>query len=834
MTVATSGAAAFLGLAVNASEGNMSRADRFGTTRAGRSVNKLLAENLWSSYQRNLGGADPSVASLRAYLDAQGFPHSPGPDPARVEVLGRLGLAQDAAGHRVFGNVQIDSVLVHRVDEARATRLIVTTLPRTRRGIERSHADVATQETDVFALEPARWDGLDYTLLANNINCIMCHTHVDDARRIYAGTAMLDAGEFQRARVGSIESFQFREDPDSTIAGTLYLGGPAIDADGRPITDWAHLPLKGAALDGSGRLIEDGYGGLVETDLVPADMASPIPYQNLYVDYLAQASQVDGTLPDRFPPPFRDDGGFDPATGTPTPAGADNRIVDDNEFAGTVASYNGTLSGGAISVIAPGDRITTDAAARALVAGTDTGLGAVTEGNVVLTGTDSRPIRINGDVAIDGDLIISGPIEGTGSLWVRGNIYVRGDLEYADMMSGSDRQFGISPRGVSNALAMTAGGNVVIGDPFRPQWGEGAAVDGTPSGTWNFTLEQTAVFNRREWIKTQPTLPGQLVSVQVGTRDVQRELFQSVPRTEQRPVTERRDTGRTREVPVFANVQIGTREEPVYETVTIPSTRPAPYGTPTYERRQVGTRSVPIMERQQTGTRREAIFEDVVTGYTEVVVTEQVPYSPRRFETTTEPVFEMQRPQHPNPEYRGPNFIPRYYALGEGDPVPVQNVEGYFDPATQLWLTDERVDAWDASKLTIADPNDPADPTLFPAGRPAAVIETLEPTGGWMDSDILRGLITEALEARDPNRPLTVDATIYSSNSVFGLVPNSPSEGTNGAFRVEGSILAADVGLLGPAGTELLYDPRSQSVLDIRDESKMSLTLQGSVPAPRP
>ncbi|MEL7240296.1 MAG: hypothetical protein AAGK78_15670, partial [Planctomycetota bacterium] len=38
-------------------------------------------------------------------------------------------------------------------------------------------------------------------------------------------------------------------------------------------------------------------------------------------------------LPDRFPLPFLDDGGFDPTSGAITTGGAGNRRIDDNEFA---------------------------------------------------------------------------------------------------------------------------------------------------------------------------------------------------------------------------------------------------------------------------------------------------------------------------------------------------------------------------------------------------------------------------------------------------------------------------------------------------------------------
>ncbi|MEO0717002.1 MAG: molybdopterin cofactor-binding domain-containing protein, partial [Planctomycetota bacterium] len=228
--------------------------------------------------------------------------------------------------------------------------------------------------------------------------------------------------------------------------------------------------------------------------LAPADPSDPAPYEDLYVDYLDLPEPVDGVLPDRFPLPFLDDGGFDPTSGAITTDGAGNRRIDDNEFAATASRFTGTVSGGAIGVAPSGTRVTSAADAADLAAGNTESLSRVTEGNVILTGSSTEPIRIDGDVAIDGDLVISGPIEGSGSLWVRGNVYVRGDLEYADAIVGSERQFGLGEGGSLNALGLTAGGNVVMGDPYRPSWDAPGAVDGTPDARWNFVLEQTALF----------------------------------------------------------------------------------------------------------------------------------------------------------------------------------------------------------------------------------------------------------------------------------------------------------------------------------------------------
>ncbi|MEM6571008.1 MAG: hypothetical protein AAF957_21530 [Planctomycetota bacterium] len=832
LMLVTTGTAALLSLAVEASEGNTARIDRFEVKRSATSINRLTASEVWNAYRRTLGASEtPTMIDLRLHLDSIGLTSQPENAPERTEVVDTLGLALGPDEGFVLGDIRIDSVLVHRIDEPRRTRLEVTTVAIAHFGAADDRWQVTETVTDVFGLEAPRWDGLDFALLASNINCIMCHTHVDDARRIYDTPGFRDFPNFARARVGSIESFQFREDPDSLIAGTLYLGGPAVDEHGDPITDWSSMNLKSAELDAHGHIVEDGAGDVIEVDMEPADPAAPRPYENLYVNYFDFPDDVDGVLPDRFPLPFRDDGGVDTTTGNATPdQGADNRRVDQNEFEATVATFAGSLAGGKIGVTNAGETVTTAARAQQLVDGTESALAAVTRGNVILTGTDTDPIVLDGDVAIDGDLIISGPIKGVGSLWVKGNIYVRSDLEYNDAVVAGERQFGYAADGSQNALGMTAGGNILVGDIYRPEWGSGDAVDGTPSGTSNFTIEQVGIFNRREWLKTQPELPGESERIVTGTSERTREIRRYVTWQEPYAYYAWQDSGEFRTINVTERVQTGTREEAVYEWRTLPALIPPPYGRPRRVRVQTGTRTVPVYENVVIGTRQEPIRERVFQEFRTRTRGAWRSYDPPRFENYTVTHRAWVRPMHPNPGYEGPAYVPRYYSFGEGDPVPIMNGEGHFDPSSQLWIADERAPAWDRDQINLADPNDSSDPYLYPAGKTPAAITTLEPTGSWIEPDVLRGLITDALATRTPDEPLTVDATLYSANSIFGVVPNSAPEGTTGKFRIQGSLLAADVGLLGPGGTDIYFDPRGELVLDIRDAAQLDLEHMGALP----
>ena len=823
--------AGLLDSTVDTSTVAVQRVDRFEGKRAAGSANRLAAQTLWSGYESTIpAGAAVRVTDLRDYLTALGLDNQAGGPPAPIEYMDALGLPQNADGERVLGDAVVDSVRIHREDDARQTMLFVTATAQT----SKNGDDLTETFTDVFSLEAPQWDGLDFALLANNINCIMCHTHVDDARRVYPGGDLVDEDGVRRARIGSIESFQIRHDPDSTIAGTLYLGGDAVDEHGDPITDWSAFTLQGADLDAGGSVAVDASGDESWSDLDPADPLAPAPFENLYTNYFDLPEAVDGELPSTFPVPFLDDGGVDPITRVETPGGANNRVVDDNEFATTTETFSGAITGGAVGVSPPGNVISTSTGAGLLELGTQASLGSVTSGNVILTGTDLDPIRIDGKVAIDGDLIISGPIEGAGSLWVRGNIYIRGDLEYNDAVVAGERQFGLGPNGRPNALGLTSGGNVVMGDPYRAAWGEGAAVDGTQSGAWNFTLEQAAIFNRREWIKTQPTLPGEPEYIQTGTEWVNEEQFDSVDTIVWDDVTEQQPTGNMIPKDIWDSVQVGTTFIPEMETVVIPPTKPPPYGKSTTVEQPTGNMiEVPVYEDQIVDTIMVPEMQTVVTGQVSRTVTNQVSFDPPQFLLVEKPIMEWVAAQHPNPDYVGPDFRPRYYALGEGDPVPLQIADGYFDPDKEMWIAPERVEDWNDPSLLLADPTDPNDPYLYPGGAAnSAVIETLEPTDSWIDPDVLRGLITDTLDARNGSESLKIDATVYSANSIFGVVPNSPAEGTNGELRVQGALLAADVGLLGPGGVEIFYDPRGKRVLDIRDESKLGLRLIGTLPAP--
>lgn len=516
--------------------------DDYRLNSAVESVSILATENVWSDYLSDNGGAAGTITTFRSFLDARGITNQGGAElapPAKSEGQDLLPLANlpQKDGAYVFNNVRIDEMRVVRRDTSgTATQLWVTVSASINRGAGIVNPVLNRAVQQVWTVEPEEFTGFEYAMLANNVNCIFCHTKIDSVERWFN----LDPdqhGTFDRVKVGTLETILIRHnadgnagvvnnmDADSIIAGTLYSRGPALMHDGSPVTDWNAMTLKGYEFDAEGRIVEDIWGQETLTSLSPAS-DPPLPLENLYLEYSSDyASMVDGNLPTEFPPPIPDNGGVDPTTGLTTSAGEGNRVIDDSEFFAISNQAEGAITAGFLNLQAPGDDPidTVVEYGSALLGGNTSSIQQSVEGNVILTGTINNPITLDGTVAIDGDLIINGYVKGEGTLVVRGNIYVPTDIQYLDGTSASgQRTFGIAADGTRNALALTSGGNIVIGDYQRPSGQDfdnpletGSVFDtvsGSPEGAgaddFNFSLAEMALFNRGEWAKTQEFLPG--------------------------------------------------------------------------------------------------------------------------------------------------------------------------------------------------------------------------------------------------------------------------------------------------------------------------------------
>ncbi|MEZ5973929.1 MAG: hypothetical protein R3E96_03525 [Planctomycetota bacterium] len=471
-----------------------------------------------------------------------------------------------------------------------------------------------------------------------------------------------------------------------------------MQADGSRLDNWHSLSLQSAEFTEEGKLVEDAWGKLRYNALDPASALNPDPMENLYLDYLAggDEAQIDGVLPSSFPSPFPDNGGIDPLTKLPTPEFGGNRKVDSNEFLAATAGTGGAVSGGSVSVMKKDwtGRITNDDRLHTMLAGNATSLSGQTDGNVYLNGTKDNPLILNGDVAIDGDLIISGYVKGVGSLRVSGNVYIPSDLQYMDgATSAGGRTFGTGADGSSNTLAIASGGNVVIGDYYRPSWGKGNDTNGWGSGSFSFLMEEAATFNRMEWMKTQPTLPGESVYVKTGENVWYEDVAVKVKETywEEQNVYEWQKTGN----------QI---QKTAYKCITVNNGMAEPYYSEWQEKVvdyyywvDEEVRSWHQTQVKKTaGRNRRVRVDEIYKGVAPEPAAVRQPVSGSELRAA------------------------RYYAC-EGDLCADPRANRNCDPDSSLWIADEIV-GWNGS----AEPAAyfvPTDPFLFDAnGDPIATI----------------------------------------------------------------------------------------------------------------
>jgi len=515
--------------------------DDFALSSTVDSVALLSMEDVWADYVTFAGGAPGSIYDFRTYLDGIGVADiGPGGPPTASDGFDLMPEAalptimDEGAPRATFNGTFVDAINLVRRDVGDSTQLYVTVSASTRRGAKLTNPIINRAVQQVYTIEPEDFEGFDYAILANNVNCIFCHSQIDTVEHFYNEDVALQ-GSFERAKVGTLESLMIRHnmdgntaslndyDSDAYVAGTVAIRGSATDHDGAPITDWNAVSFKAFGFDSNGNMQEDAWGQYSVEPFVPG--SAPLQaLENLYLDYPTDyASMVDGKLPTSFPAPIPDNGGFDPILGGPQPGAINNKMVDDVEFDTLADGADGAITAGVLTYVPPG-AVINDAGtySAALFVGNMPSIQQNVDSNVILSGTVDNPITIDGTITIDGDVIINGYIKGEGTLIARGNIYIPTDLEYldgAEYVPGDsaghptgNTTFGIAQDGTKNALGLASGGSIMIGDYTKPASWFGPSkysyISGDSDSYWNFTLGEISLFNRQEWTKTLPMVPG--------------------------------------------------------------------------------------------------------------------------------------------------------------------------------------------------------------------------------------------------------------------------------------------------------------------------------------
>lgn len=476
----------------------------------------LIVQQLWNEYRTGLGNTTNNVANYQFYLsNTLGIPINEdlngngimdpgedlngngvfdvppaGSDPRGVNLLDEPRVFTDHTGTRTLAT--LEAVHVARYDTPWESMLTV-----------RATASMDGREKTAVQVIRIGGEPLDhpkFAVLANNINCILCHAQIRSLNlEMNADPSKFNT--FNRVKVAALESLMVRtasqaSEPNSYIAGTLYTRGRVYRENGSLLTPAqvaSHASFKGYKFnDENGKIVQNSSGAMSQAPFVNASKdgdGNLLPFANLYMEYPTDKSkQTDGTVPDYFPAPFPDDN--------------DNRHVDDNEFNRIVNAANGNLtfeygmpdeSGSIVAGVAFGVPHGEAYGESALPTASNAALSQLAstgsyDGNLILVGTDDDPITINNTVAVNGDLVIAGKIRGNGRLLVRGNTYITGDVTYADD-PGHFGKYDVNPNDPSdykeNAFALVSGGSIMMGDYLTVRGVNATAQDTAKYPTWS-------------------------------------------------------------------------------------------------------------------------------------------------------------------------------------------------------------------------------------------------------------------------------------------------------------------------------------------------------------
>ncbi len=466
-------------------KGTESAVDMIAVEEAAQSGIDMALKRLWNDYIATTGNTTMNWASYRTYLDGTlQIPKNEdlnfnGSQDSNETGDGRNGFERYPADYSPHGwplittpvaitdpetgreLASIDAINIARYDDPWAAYLTVRSTATVN-----GRSKTAVQVLEIGSREATH---TSFAILANNINCILCHAEFQQIN-LFNNTDASKYGSFDRIKVAALESLLIRssESADSFIAGTVYTRGTVVKDSpyGQAYTagQLASSGFKGYAFSNvNGKINQSGSGGMSTTNLVNGTTNAQgdlNPFANMYMNYpTALDAQTDGEVPANFPAPYED--------------ANNNRTVDDSEFEVAKNTANGiidfqygpdapgSVKAGVAYGVPTGTVYTgTNLPTTSNGALNDLSTNGVYEGNLFLVGTAQDPIVIDNAVAINGDLVIKGPIKGEGLLNVRGNVYIAGDVTYAD----APGTFGKATDGTENALAIQTGGNILMGD----------------------------------------------------------------------------------------------------------------------------------------------------------------------------------------------------------------------------------------------------------------------------------------------------------------------------------------------------------------------------------
>jgi hypothetical protein len=707
-------------------------------------------ERFWNGFFQQLGPDDePSVQNYWDYLDTI-LPNNPNGNADPVTVPG---LAYPM--HLTTGNAAVETITVDRVDDATGSVLTFQSHAGSN-GIQRSVSRSIRVGGTLFR-------GFEFAILANNINCILCHADFKNALAEWNndpatrptgdsnGNGIPDwqdnLNTYDRIKVASLESLLVRlngSGADSNIAGSVFTGGSLYDQNGNELAGLASTTFKGQEFSHghaddtmNGLLTQDASGNMSQINLEIAQIIDDEldQWANLYME-----DQIDGLVPETFPAPYQDDGGGGSA---PDASEVGNRFVDDTEFDRIKNDANGTISGGMLYGVPEGGSY---GGATLPTNGNMSDISGSYDGNLILVGTEDNPIILDGDVAIDGDLVLKGVVQGYGMLKSRKNVYVMGDVTYNDNATlGPDgKPFGVhyGDSGVQteNLLGVVSGGSILMGDYLTVR-GKNKQSNTSKYPDKSYSIRSRDEYKTGTW-SGETMYYGYFDPGVVDAGEYQTEMMMSdgsmAPRDGQQ------FSFTTSELMLFNELELDK----------------------TLEKRMAGD------------------------DYTARL------YGLRESQPGNLYIYDY-----------GDEHAVRYDEGGNGNRV--KNL--------QDWVADLTPGNSDYSDAEI---------TMLQTIIDEAAVHYMSPDANWISEDTLRQGWYDDEMSRSSEKPFEFEGLLYSNNAIFSITKSNGRHGskTYGKMTLRGGIVAPDLGMLVPGGLELLYDERVRDLYNLEDTADVQLT----------
>lgn len=376
-------------------------------------------------------------------------------------------------------------VSVLRTDESQKTLLTITSRGKTVDGPDSR----VLQQT--LTIQTASFNGIDFALLSNNVNCTFCHTSIQTMQSAYGGNP---DGQ-NRVKVATLNSLELRvatapnqyDAVDTLINGTLYSRGSVVNQSRQAFNMSDTDDVRFTKLDNvSGKVNYDSSKSLannaVRANVQDCSYSNQCKSSNnnFYQNY-PQSNGIDGNLPDDFPLPVPDLNGDRYISNDEWTANLKNIYQQDGGKNGSIGFQNQTYNTYPYANVIVQQTTITETETNKMnkkitngslqipptqvSSGDDQNRGVA--GNLYLSGT----VKIDGTVFVDGDVVIGKnfKVSGSGKIVARGNVYVTSDIEYDCSTPDKPNQAcNYADPASLPQLAVVAGGNILAGDYLSP------------------------------------------------------------------------------------------------------------------------------------------------------------------------------------------------------------------------------------------------------------------------------------------------------------------------------------------------------------------------------